>query len=159
MSDRYPAEISIGGKIPKKLISSLLDALEGDGVMDSGFESSLDREEIANVIQLADKGKTTADFADDQASYGTFSETEAFCEKHRLGFVRHSDAYSEFNAERVVFLPETGMKEPKICDSDQNKGTLISLEKLRSYKPTTPLSKVIADLSVYERSLLPVEVV
>jgi hypothetical protein len=78
MSDRFPAEITIGGQIPVSLREELVEALEQDGAK-LDWDKELSKGDIIDILT----NKINPCFTNDQACYGTFEQTLSFCPKVR----------------------------------------------------------------------------
>ena len=100
MTDYYPAEIHIGGPVPRtaldELVKQIVDAgasLEGYGertVTDKSIREALREGHIINLF-------------DERACYGRFDKLEEFLVRNQIHFNRHSEAYCEYDAENVYF--------------------------------------------------------
>jgi len=97
MSDRFAAEISIGGDIPKGCVEGLIAAILQDGPSFGEGEPSIDEEGIRAYLE---EGNHVVLY-DDQSKYGTFPKIEKCCKEHEIDFNRHSDAKGEHDAEAV----------------------------------------------------------
>ena len=106
MSERFSAEINIGGKLKRELIEDLLGCLENDSC---GKEwDSYDPESIFKEKDLlaTSEAKEWLNGKSSEAKWGEFEETEQFCHENNLSFIRHSSAYSDEDANLTVFLPD-----------------------------------------------------
>ena len=97
MSDRYPAEINIGGNIPKNLKDEFLKLVLDSGGGPNFGEGFVDVSDIEEYIRI----DHWLQVKDDQARGGAFSDLEAFCVSHSIDFDRHSDAFAEFDATNI----------------------------------------------------------
>jgi hypothetical protein len=122
MSDSFPAEITIGGKIPASLREELAEALEQDGAK-LNWDNELSKNEIIDMLN----NKDNPSFTNDQACYGTFEETTNFCRKNKIDFDHYSDAYSEFDGEAIIC--RNG--EEKRFIATQTKQLLVSYKDVR----------------------------
>jgi hypothetical protein len=116
MSDRFPGEITIGGKLPAALLDEFLGEVTSTGASVGGYDGpAFDCKNADDLCQALDTDRHLV-LADAEASYGQFEELEAFCVKHGLPFDRHSDAKYEFDSVNVRFRP--GMNRPVEVPSD-----------------------------------------
>ncbi len=130
MSDRFSAQIWIGGQISRTarllpddpdddttILQGLIGALHDDGAS----------HEFGDVVILEDCCDSPelyfylddSDFLNlkcDQAVNGEFPETEEFCIQNGIAFNRWSDHYGEYGAENVHFRP--GMDAPLTTYAD-----------------------------------------
>ena len=118
MSDRFPARIHIGGQVPIALVKGLCEAIQADGASLDYGEAAFDPQGAADLLEAVRDGRGTLRLCDDQACYGEFENTEAFCQEHAIAFDRHSDGKYEYDAERVMF--RSGMKEPRCFGATQD---------------------------------------
>ena len=101
MSDRMPAEIWVGGKLPRSLLSEFpisdlrvdwdenpVDATSEEGILSARDESGL------------------LHFADTEAAYGEFAELEGWLREHNIPFQRQSSGRYEYDACFVEFRPD-----------------------------------------------------
>jgi hypothetical protein len=139
MSDRFPGEITIGGKLPAALLDEFLGEVASTGASVGGYDGpAFDCKNADDLRQALDTDRHLV-LADAEASYGQFEELEAFCVKHGLPFDRHSDAKYEFDSVNVRFRP--GMKRPVEVPSDNCGENLTDADKLR------PVAKALARLA------------
>lgn len=123
MSDGFPAEITIGGKIPVSLREGLAEALEQDGAK-LDWDKELSKNEIIEMIDNED----TPCFTNDQACNGSFQETLSFCrEKRSIDFDHYSDAYAEYDGEAIIYRDG----EELTFLRSQNGQLLVSYDKVR----------------------------
>lgn len=158
MADRFPANIEIGGKVPKKLQAGLVKALQADGVQDDQNEPVADVQ--AYVVKSSEAG-LTAHFADDQARYGSFAETEEYCQKNGICFRRHSDSRYEYDAEVVLFRPDKGMKAPRFAFSNQEDSeVMIPLSTMRDPKVAKmTVEKLAEQYHLFQTAMPPLEII
>ena len=105
MSDRFPAQIWIGGQVPDKNISGLIEALVADDASheygDVGISKDCTRTELLELYL----NEGILHFKDDEAPIGEFLHTETFCMEHGIAWDRNSDHYCEYDAENVYWRP------------------------------------------------------
>jgi len=111
MSDRTPAEISIGGQIPASLVPPLCRAIAVEGLAlgwgEAHFEPT-SAEDLRNACSRHD-GADVLWLCDDQALMGCFDCLEAFLQKNRVAFRRRCDATCEYDRELVEYRPKLGL--------------------------------------------------
>lgn len=122
MSDRYPAEIQIGGPIPRALLDELVKEIVATGAsLDDYGGRIVTNESVQEVLQEGQIVK----LCDDQAHYGSFEELEDFLVRRGIHFNLHFDAYCEYDGENVYFR---GGKRVLSLPSTQNGNILIRHE-------------------------------
>lgn len=132
MSDRYAAQIEIGGRIsrsrkmPDDAETSLIEALMGEiasqGVSHEYGDVRLTivRSTERDLLGFLDPETGYLRFRDDQAVNGEMPEIEEFCRENGIPYRRQSAMYSGCLAESVYFDP--GMSQPLtlLCDDAGN---------------------------------------
>ena len=179
MSDRYCAEISIGGKVPKSKIAGLISAINsqecrtgwGGSPVDLGDpEEELDYA-IGKLKELIwDEDKHTGDkkgllwLCDPEARWGELDEIRGYCDENDIGYHHFSEGYGEYDPEVKEFRPGWDEFDSYITDQDGNPmncGTQVSplLDVLNhvdwTQKVNPILVKQIIKHSKALRSLLP----
>ena len=124
MSDRMPAEMEIGGNLPRSLVDDLLGAIANQGATINWDACPTSHGEL--VAAAADRGGHLF-LCKDEASYGAMEELEDFCREHGLPFNRSSDAKYEYDGETIMFRP--GL-EDRLFNSTQDGHLLVSAEAL-----------------------------
>ena len=100
MADYYPAEIHIGGPIPRVVLDELIKEVVATGTSLEGYdERSVTDKSIRETLQ---EGQII-DLFDYRARYGRFDELEGFLVRHGIHFDLHCDAYCEYDGENVYF--------------------------------------------------------
>jgi hypothetical protein len=127
MSDRFPAEITIGGSIPRRLLDKLADMIASEGVS-IDWQYALDKAGVRAAIEAAAARGETVRFTDDEACYGQFDELENWLTSHGIDFDRHSDARYEYDGENAY---GRGRKRPVIKNADQSGKDLVIAEEVR----------------------------
>ena len=122
MSDHFPAEIHIGGPIPRALLDELIGVIVADGASLEDYGSPCATEES---LREAFREGAVVSLYDAEASFGQFDALEAFLVKHRIPFDRYSDAFYEYNAEAVFYR---GRGEPIIMPTDQEGRIMVHAE-------------------------------
>jgi len=100
MSDRFAAEVHIGGPIPRVLVADLAKVIAATGTSLVGYGDKIATEQEAR--QALREG-TTVSLYDDQALCGRMSELEEFLLKHQIHFDHCSVAYGQYDAEIAVY--------------------------------------------------------
>jgi hypothetical protein len=112
MADRASASIIIGGAIPRSCISGLIVALNRDGGLADWEGEALDDACVRD-------GERLAAFACELPG-GIFQETESFCERHRLPFMRWSGSCAgAFGPERAIFTADTPTVYFDLTENDE----------------------------------------
>ncbi|HUT59472.1 MAG TPA: hypothetical protein VNA25_16605 [Phycisphaerae bacterium] len=122
MSDHFPAEIYIGGPIPRVLLEELVGVIVADGASLEDYGAPCATEED---LRKAFREGAVVSLYDAEASFGQFDGLEAFLVKHRIPFDRYSDAFYEYNAEAVFYR---GRGEPIIMPTDQEGHVMVHAE-------------------------------
>ncbi len=151
MSDRFPAQICIGGQLSRTKRLYPDDKVD-DGTVLNGLIAVLGMDyasheygdaPISYPCTEAELLETYLDdgflvFKNDQAVNGEFQETEQFCMDHDIPFDRCSDHYCEYDAENVHWRP--GMNSPMIRYADSHGSEIVdgatvreALSKLTSF--------------------------
>lgn len=112
MADRRAGEILIGGRIPRRLLEDLLDAMSAQFVgLDWGgvpFSPASEEDLLAGCVDH--EGVTVLRLCHDEARDGAFETLEAFLCEHRIPFDRFSDGRYEYDPEWAFFRPDTGLQ-------------------------------------------------
>ena len=127
MGEWFPANISIGGKLHRSRLKDLSDCLLQDGVMDYE-EEEWSLADIQAVLEHDSKQRFVARFTNIEAKYGVFEATEAYCIKNGLSFLRHNDAYNDYEAEYEWWNP--GMEKTATCPSNNDGEVFVRSELL-----------------------------
>jgi len=141
MSDRFPAEITIGGNIPRRLLDELAGMIASEGVS-LDWQYALDTAAVRAAIETAAAKGETVRFTDDEACYGQFDDLENWLTAHGIDFDRHGDARYEYDGENAY---GRGRKRPVIVNADQSGKDLVSAEEVR---------KVLASQAPVDRKLV-----
>lgn len=110
MSERYAANITIGGDLPRQRLAELLKAITVAGVSHNWGEPPLEPQSEADLLTSLRDGHLF--LCDDQTRYGEFPELETACRELNLSYARWSEGYCENDAEVVEWRPE--MTEPLV---------------------------------------------
>lgn len=133
MSDHFPGRISIGGPIPRGLLTELIRVAAGEGASLDGYGGPAATETI--LKEAFCQGAIVA-LCDDQARNGQFDSLETFLVKHRIHFDRYSEAFCEYNAEVVRYR---GGNEAVVMPADQNGNVLLDREEVAAVLEDTSL--------------------
>ena len=120
MSDRMPAVLTIGGRLKKKDVSRLIEAINDAGVSLEWGDAYVTITDETELIEWARSNAGHLVCRDDEAAWGEFPSLESLCRELGLAYNRHSSAKYEYDAEFVWFRP--GMKQPasSLCTDDGN---------------------------------------
>jgi hypothetical protein len=110
MSDRYCAWIRIGGSVTRARARTLVRAIRESGVRSEWGEPYFEPETAADLIHPRKNGWLW--LCDEEARNGEFPDLEKTCRRLGLGYTRHSEAYSSYDAELVEWRP--GMRRPLV---------------------------------------------
>ena len=100
MSDRYPAEIHIGGPVPRTLLDDLVRKIAETGASLNGYDDGCATED---EVRAALREGAILDLCDCHASYGHFGELEAFLIQHGIHFNHHCEACYEYDAQNTYY--------------------------------------------------------
>jgi aspartate oxidase len=156
MSDRFPAEITIGGTIPRQLMDELAGMIASEGVS-LDWQYAMDKASVFAAIEAAACRGETVRFTDDEACLGQFEDLENWLTSHGIDFDRHSDARYEYDGENAY---GRSRKRPVIRNSDQSGKNLVSAEEvhkvLASQAPPDRKLARIAKLAAVPPVLTPI---
>lgn len=156
MSDHFPGEITIGGRIPRRLLDELAGMIAAEGVS-LDWQYALDKAAVLAAIETAAAKGETVRFTDDEAVCGQFDDLENWLTGHGIDFDRHSDARYEYDGENAY---GRGHKRPVIRNSNQSGKDLVSGEEVRkalaSQAPADRKLTQIAKLTAVPPALAPI---
>jgi len=135
MSARFSTWIRIGGRIERSKIEPLLKAIREASVSLEWGDACFEPKDADELLEA--KESEWLRLCDDQASWGEFPELEAACRKLGLGYVRHTEAALDCDAERVDF--RHGMKKPLV-----RVGSNVNIDV--TFVPSDALREVISHL-------------
>ena len=95
MSDRFAAEITIGGDLDEQSLRGLIQAAEMDHAREEWDEGIADEAHFRRAIAAGEP----VNLQDNEACGGTFENLERFCQDHRLPFRRRSSAWYSYEAQ------------------------------------------------------------
>lgn len=110
MSDRYPANIIIGGSLPRSRLPELLKAVQKSTVSITWGDPPLNPKTSQHLLSAMDDGRLW--LCDDERRNGEFPELEKACRKLSLSYTRQSEGCCGHDAETVDWRP--GMVEPAV---------------------------------------------
>ena len=139
MGEYFPAEITIGGKVPARLLEEFLAEIRSAGAKVGGYDGAEFACQDAEELRQALDESGHLFLVDDQASFGMFEDLEGFLVDNGIPFDRHTDTKHEFDAENVRFRP--GMKRPARVSSNSLGDDLMDVDKVR------PVAKALARLA------------
>jgi hypothetical protein len=130
MANRFAGQIWIGGKVPRKHIAGLVEALW----QDDGSHQFDDRPIQQDCTEMDDLARylddeSLLDLRCSQAHNGEFEATEHFCRKNGIPYNRWSAHCDEYDAENVQWRP--GMKEPFTSYADSHNDEIVNGETVR----------------------------
>jgi len=128
MSERYAANIVIGGSLPKIRLPELLEVVQETDVSIEWGDAPLNPQSEQELLTALDEGQLW--FCDDQALNGELPELETACRELGLSYTRQSEGYSGYDAEVVDWRPD--MEEPLVrTGSNAGDGTFVLTEEVR----------------------------
>ena len=127
MADRFPASITIGGRIPRRLLYELAGVIATQGVCADWGDRYLEKAEITRDIRKAAEKGETVRFVNDQAAYGEFHDLEPWLTDHGIDFDRHNDARYEYDAENVY---GRGRRRPVVINANQDGDDMVNIEEI-----------------------------
>ncbi len=139
MSERFAAEIRIGGKVPAEAMERFLNELNSNSGRMGGYDGDPFDAHNADDLRRTLDEDGHLHLADAEASFGQFEDLEAFCRERCIPFDRHSDAHYEFDSENVYF--RAGMESPVSTYSNSLSNDLVDAAKVR------PFAKELARLA------------
>lgn len=113
MADRMPAEIWIGGQLPR----SLVDEFPISDLRLDWDENPIDASSQEGILAARDEDGLLH-FADAEAAWGQFEELEDWLREHRLPFRRHCSGRYEYLPELVESRPDLGVEIATMSDDD-----------------------------------------
>jgi len=140
MADRMPAEIWIGGKLPR----NLLDEFPISDLRLDWDETPFDSTSEQSILSTRDESGLLH-FADCEAAWGEFEELEGWLREHSIPFKRHSSGKYEYLPETVEFRPDLG-EEIQTMTTDSG-------EPLVSKSELAPILESMAKLQRSNRPL------
>ena len=107
MSERIGAEIWIGGQLKREQVEAFCAAISGQHVQlefGGGYVTPETAEHLQEAIEELN-GTPVLYFCDEMASWGEFSELEAWLEEHGVPYTRGTSSSDCYDGELVEFRP------------------------------------------------------
>ena len=128
VSERYVANIVIGGSLPKIRLPELLKAVQEAAVSIEWGDAPLNPQSEQDLLSAIDEGQLW--LCDDQTRNGEFPELETACRELGLSYTRQSEGYCGYDAEVADWRPE--MEEPLVrVGSNSGNQTYVPAEEVR----------------------------
>lgn len=141
MSDRFAAEISIGGTIPQHLTTKFIKAIAATKAALAWGEETFTPATRQDLMAALNEDGVLA-LCDEERAWGEFEALEEFLSKHHLPFIRHHEAKYEYDAE-THWLDQEGQEHWAITDQDGNQ--LVAAGELReALQDIDPIGKIKA---------------
>jgi hypothetical protein len=140
VSDRTPAEISIGGKIPASVVSPLCRAIAAEGVALEWGDARFAPRSTDELRQATTRrnGVVVLWLCDEQASLGRFEGLETFLQEHAIAFRRRCDSTGECDPEIVEYRPGW---EPAVMQTNAAGEPVVQVAGIRAVE--TGLTKAL----------------
>jgi len=147
MSDRYCAEISIGGKVPKSKIAGLISAINSQGLSTEWGGSPVDLGDPEEDLDYAigklkeliwDEDKHTGDkkgllwLCDPEARWGELDEIRGYCDENDIGYHHFSEGYGEYDLQHIK-------QRTKLCTTIHRIAVLVRHIYIKLIPPRTKL--------------------
>jgi len=146
MSDRFPAQIWIGGEVNPADLLGLVKALHADGASHEYGDAVIPEDCTTPTLYSyldPDLGPDETVLRFRKLRNGEFEVTEQFCIEHGIPYDRWSDHYCEYDAENVYWRP--GMNNPVVRFADSRGDEIIAAAPVReamalleSFKEASP---------------------
>lgn len=127
MSDRFAAEITIGGKIARTDFIKLFKVAEGEGLCLEWGDTGSMPDTPQELLEAVEPGEPLV-LNDAEARYGMFEELEQFCFEHGIAYSRHSDARYEYDGEIAWWVP--GKEQPRTTTATQDGAPTVCAQAL-----------------------------
>lgn len=152
MGTYFPAKIEIGGKLKRADLDDFLDAANKAGVgFDYADEENIDADKL--MAHLEAGPPESLNLYSSSASWGRFENLENWLDSYGLPWIRHSDAYAEYNADVTVSFPDeetytlpTDAGGDLVVSMSEVKAALEALKEGRIYDAMQTLSASIKEL-------------
>ncbi len=128
MSDRFATQISIGGKIPRKVAEELCGVISSEG-LSLGWDGEPFEPKKPEDLVEADKD-TGLTLYDVERAWGSFDDLEEFLVEHGIAFDRSHEPKYEYDGELVMFRP--GMRVAEVFTADTSGKILVRAEELQN---------------------------
>jgi hypothetical protein len=125
MSEPMGMHIDIGGVLPASLINELLEAINDEiGERVGGPDTEAELRETLSTMETPDTIRW-----DGLSNYGMCDDVTAFCRKHGLSYIHHSEANGEYDAYTYYWVP--GMDGQEAIQSDSGGNCMVDADKVR----------------------------
>jgi len=135
MSDPMYGKIIIGGKLKKKLVPELIEAIK------ENVWNEFSGEDIKSMVEACKQNPEAIEFYEPQAKYGWFEELENFCQEHGLTFYRFSGGGYECPPE--VCSWDGDKKEEYYTTCDTNEHPVLDRDDV--YQFIVPIEELVKD--------------
>jgi hypothetical protein len=138
MSDRMVAEIWIGGRIAKRLVPQLCDAISSQGVSLDWDEGQFAPGGAAEIVEACqdEGGVRLLHLCNVEACWGEFGELEDFLIRRKISFRRRTEAKYEHDAAVIEFRPAIGLVRYPTDNSGKPFVPLADLVRVASWLDT-----------------------
>jgi len=141
MSDRFPTQIEIGGRLKRSLLPGLMKVINEEGLQNvwgNGIQPITTEAELLQCVE--DKHLY---LCDDERSWGEFPDLERFLVENDIAFDRsHSPRY-ECSGELVRFRP--GMEAPISAIYSGSGTILVEVEEVRKIRDMLKECRALGD--------------
>jgi len=138
MSDRFPTQVKIGGKIKKALLPQLIAQINSQQLQRE-FGSDLPIIESETDLLKYKNQDGLLYFCREEQSWGRFADLEKFLVEKGIAFDRHHSPRYEYLGELAQF--RTGMKAPHVGIAKDDGALLIDAFSLQEIRDTLKKDK------------------
>jgi len=131
MSDRFPTQITIGGKIKKALLPHLIDRINRQQLQPEYRSDLPPIESETHLLQYKNR-EGLLFFCREEQSWGRFADLEKFLVEKGIAFDRHHSPRYEYPGELAQF--RTGMRAPQVGIADDDGALLIDVFSLQEIR-------------------------
>ncbi len=150
MSDRFWGKIMIGGEISPRTAAKLAVFISGNNLFGEYGETPFIPNSADDLALRASETGGYLKFSDDEASWGQFGELEHFLVQHKIPYDRQSEAKYEYDAELIVYRPESGLVR---YPTDQDGNVLVPAETARKAIASIRKGRLWEALAVLEGAI------
>jgi len=140
MSDRFYAEINIGGKVSSELVEDLCSLITGYEC-DPNFPAIAPKTKL-DLLDLAEANDGIITIRDYEAVNGEFEDLENWCEENNVSYTRYSAGYSEYMPERKDFRAPNFINIEITTDEGDTAIRLADVLKIIEEYPNDILQKI-----------------
>lgn len=107
MADYMAAQITIGGRIPHRLVPKLCSAIARQCVGLEWGDTTFRPETAQDLLEVRCQldGRLYLRLSDDEVAYGQFRQVEEFLVRHKIPYDRHSEGKYKHDPVFVFFRP------------------------------------------------------